>query len=103
MIPMMVKEAVVTKFSLLLTCNFVVDFTTLKKQLSAGKTLSLFKCQLHFKQYTKERVCFVIKLYKITSSNDITLVFLVNSRRECFIMAMRIVIRKHQKEPLLAN
>ena len=52
-----------------------------KKQLSVGKSLALFKCQLHFKQYIKtKRVCFRIKIYKLTSSNSITLNFSVNSR-----------------------
>ena len=33
---------------------------------------------------TKEHICFEIKLYKLTSSNGITLTFLVNSRKEMF-------------------
>ena len=53
-----------------------------KKQLSVGKSLALFKCQLHFKQYIKtKRVCFEIKLYKLTSSNGTTLNFLVSSTK----------------------
>ena len=56
-----------------------------KKQLSVGKSLLLFKCQLHFKQHIKtKRVCFGIKLYKLTSSNDTTLNFSVNSRKRMF-------------------
>ena len=56
-----------------------------KKQLSVGKSLVLFKCQLRFKQYIKtKRVCFGIKLYKLTSSNDTTLNFSVNSRKRMF-------------------
>ena len=56
-----------------------------KKQLSVGKSLALFKCQLHFKQYIKtKRVCFEIKLYKLTSSNGTTLNFLVSSTKRMF-------------------
>ena len=56
-----------------------------KKQLSVSKSLALFRCQLHFKQYIKaKRVCFVIKPYKLISSNGITLIFLVNSRNGMF-------------------
>ena len=56
-----------------------------KKQLSVGKSLALFKCQLHFKQYMKtKRVCFGIELYKRISSNAITLHFSVNSRKMMF-------------------
>ena len=56
-----------------------------KKQLSVGKSLVLFKCQLHFKQYIKtKRVCFGIKLYKLTLSNGIILVFSLNSRKRMF-------------------
>ena len=56
-----------------------------KKQLSSGKPLVLFKYQLHFKQYIKtKRVCFGIKLYKLTSSNGTTLNFSVNSRKRMF-------------------
>ena len=56
-----------------------------KKQLNVGKSLALLKCQLHFKQYIKtKRVCFGIKLYKLTSSNDTTLNFSVNSRKRMF-------------------
>ena len=52
-----------------------------KKQLSVGKSLELFKCQLHFKQYIKTKiVSFGIKIYKLTSSDSITLNFSVNSR-----------------------
>ena len=57
-------------------CHQVCFFTYLKlcrklfypkKQLSVGKSLELFKCQFHFKQYIKtKRVCFGIKLYKLT-------------------------------------
>ena len=40
-----------------------------KKQLSVGKSLALFKCQLHFKQYiATKREGFGIKLYKLASS-----------------------------------
>ena len=56
-----------------------------EKQLSVGKSLALFKCQLHFKQYMKtKRVCFGIELYKRISSNAIALNFSVNSRRMMF-------------------
>ena len=56
-----------------------------KKQLSVGKSLVLFNCQLHFKQYIKtKRVYFGIKLYKLTSSNSITLNFSVNSMKRMF-------------------
>ena len=75
-------------------CHQVCLFTDMKlccklyypqKQLSVGKSLMLFKCQLHFKQYIKTRkACFEIKLYKLTSSNSITLIFSVNSRRRMF-------------------
>ena len=54
-----------------------------KKQLSVGKSLVLFNCQLHFKQYIKTK-CLGIKLYKLTSSNGTTLNFLVNSRKRMF-------------------
>ena len=57
-----------------------------KKQLSVGKSLVLFKCQLHFKQYIKtKRVCFRIKLYQLSSSNGTTLNFSVNSRKRMFL------------------
>ena len=57
-----------------------------KKHLSVGKSLVLFKCQLHFKQYIKtKRVCFGIKLYQLTSSNGTTLNFSVNSRKIMFL------------------
>ena len=56
-----------------------------KKQLSVGKSLALFKCQLHFKQYIKtKRVCFGMKLYRLTSSNGITLNFSVSRRKRMF-------------------
>ena len=56
-----------------------------KKQLSVGKSLALFKCQLHFKQYIKtKRECFGIKLDKLTSSNGTTLNVSVNSRKRMF-------------------
>ena len=57
-----------------------------KNQLSVGKSLELFKSQLHFKQCIKtERVCFGIKLYKLTSSNGITLNVLVIYRKWFFL------------------
>ena len=66
-------------------CHHVCLFTYIKlccklyypkNQLSVGKSLVLFKCQFHFKQYIKrKRVCFRIKLYKLTSSNGKTLFF----------------------------
>ena len=56
-----------------------------QKQLSVGKSLALFKCQLHFKQFVKtKRVCFEIKLYMLTSSNGTTLNVSVNSRKRMF-------------------
>ena len=33
---------------------------------------------------TKESVCFEVKPYKLTSSNGITLIFLVNNKKEMF-------------------
>ena len=70
-----------------------------KKQLSVGKTLVLFKCQLHFKQYIKtKRVCFGKKIYKLTSSNGETLNFFqLTAEKGCSIMGMKIVICQHQK------
>ena len=57
-----------------------------KKQLSVGKSLVLFKCQLHFRQYIKtKRVFFRIKLYQLSSSNGTTLNFSVNSRKRMFL------------------
>ena len=63
---MIAKEAVVTKF-------FVIDMRLCrknyypKKHLSVGKSLSLSKCQPHFKQYIKtKKACIGIKLYKLT-------------------------------------
>ena len=56
-----------------------------EKQMSVGKSLALFKCQLHFKQYIKtKRVCFEIKLYMLTSSYGTTLDFSINSRKRMF-------------------
>ena len=84
MIPMMGKEAVVTKFTFLYM-KLCHKLYYPKKQLSVGKSFALLKCQLHFKQYIKtKRVCFEIKLYKLTSSNGTTLIFSVNSRKRMF-------------------
>ena len=81
MIPMMGKEAVVTKFTFLYM-KLCHKLYYPKKQLSVGKSFALLKCQLHFKQYIKtKRVCFEIKLYKLTSSNGTTLNFLVSSTK----------------------
>ena len=56
-----------------------------KKKMSVDKSLALFKCQLYFKQYIKtKRVCFGIKLYKLTSSNSTRLTSSVNSRKRIF-------------------
>lgn len=75
-----------------------------KKQLRVGKSLALFKFQLHFKPYIKaKRVCFPIKLYRLTSSTSIALNFSVKAGKGCSIIAMRIVICQHQKEPLFPN
>ena len=53
-----------------------------ERYLSVGKSLALFKCQQHFKEYIKrKRVCFGIKLDKLTSSNGITLKFSFNSKK----------------------
>ena len=52
-----------------------------KEHFSVGKSLVLFKCQQHF---NKEYICFEMKLYKLTSSSCITLIFLVNSRKGMF-------------------
>ena len=84
MIPMMAKEAVVTKCSLLLLWTLPKPSCP-KKQLIVGKSLALFKCQLDFIQYIKiKRVCFGIKLNNLTSSSCITLFFSVNSRKRMF-------------------
>ena len=84
MIPMMGKEAVVTKFTFLYM-KLCHKLYYPKKQLSVGKSFALLKCQLHFKQYIKtKRVCFGIKRYKLTSSNGTTLSFSVNSRKRMF-------------------
>ena len=90
MIPMMGKEAVVTKFTFLYM-KLCHKLYYPKKQLSVGKSFALLKCQLHFKQYIKtKRACFEIKLYKLTSSNGTTLIFSVNSRKRMFQMGVRI-------------
>ena len=53
--------------------------------MTLDKSLALFKCQLHFKQYIKtKRECFGIKLDKLTSSNGTTLNVSVNSRKRIF-------------------
>ena len=75
-------------------CHQVCPFTNMKSccklsypknQLSVGKALALFRCQLHFKRYIKtKRVCFGVELCKLTSSNDITLNLTVNSRNRMF-------------------
>ena len=84
MIPMMGKEAVVIKFTFL-HMELCHKLYYPKKQLSVGKSFVLLKCQLHLKQYIKtKRVCFEIKLYKLTSSNGITEIFSVNSRERMF-------------------
>ena len=46
---------------------------------------------------TKEYTCFEIKLYKLTSSSGITLIFLVKAGKGYFIMAMTIT----RKNPFL--
>ena len=76
-----------------------------QKQLSVGKSLVLFKDQLHFKQYIKtKRVCFGIKLYMLTSSNGTTLNFSVKSRKRMFHNGqIRIVICQHQTVPLFTK
>ena len=72
-IPMIKEEVLVCLFTDMKHC---CKLYYPKKQLSVGKTLVLFKCQLHFKQYIKtKRVCFGKKLYKLTSSNGQTLNF----------------------------
>ena len=84
MIPMMGKVAVVIKFTFL-HMELCHKLYYPKKQLSVGKSFALLKCQLHLKQYIKtKRVCFEIKLYKLTSSNGITEIFSVNSRERMF-------------------
>ena len=78
LIPMMGKEAVVTKFTDVKLCR---KLYYPKKELSFGKSLALLKCQFHFKQYMKiKRVYFGIKLYKLTSSNGTSF----NSRKRMF-------------------
>ena len=66
--------------------KFCHKFYYPKRQLSVGKSFALFKLHyLHLKQYTKpERVCFGIKVYRVTSSNSITLNFSVNNRKRKF-------------------
>ena len=55
------------------------------KQLSVDESLMLFKGRLHFKQYIKtKRARFSKKLYELTSSDGITLDFLVYCGREMF-------------------
>ena len=50
----------------------------LDKQLSVDKSLVLFKGRLHFKQYIKtKRSRFGTKLYKLRTSNGITLDLIV--------------------------
>ena len=75
-------------------CHQICLFTDVKlchklyypeKLSSVGKSLVLFKCQLHFKQYIKtKRVCFGIKTYKLTSPNGTILHFSVNIRKNMF-------------------
>ena len=57
-----------------------------KKQLSVGKSLALFKCQLHFKQYiTTKREGFRINFINLHHHMlYITLNFSVNSRKRMF-------------------
>ena len=48
------------------------------KHLSVDESLVLYKGRLHFKQYIRmKRASFRIKLYELTTSNGITLDFLV--------------------------
>ena len=55
------------------------------KQLSVDESLGLFKGRFHFKQYMNtERARFDIKLYELTSSEEITLDFLVYCGRGMF-------------------
>ena len=85
MIPLIGKEAVANKFAFFAGMKLCHKLYYPEKQLSVGKSLALFKCQLHFKQYMKtKRVCFGIELYKRISSNAIALHFSVNSRRMMF-------------------
>ena len=76
-----------------------------KKQLIVSKSLVLFKCQFHFKQYIKEkRVCFEKRPYKLTSSNGTTLNFSVNSRKRMFQNGNENSdMSAHQKEPFSPN
>ena len=73
-----------------------------KKQLSVGKWLVLFKCQLHFKQYIKtKQICFGIKFYKLTSFKRLNINFF--SSMWCSIMGVRKLMCQHQKEPLFTK
>lgn len=76
------------------SCHQVYPFTDIKlclklyypkKQFSVGRSLALFKYQLHLKRYIKsKRLCFGIKLNKPTSRNSIRLIFLVKIRKKMF-------------------
>ena len=73
-----------------------------KKQLSVGKLLVLFNCQLHFEQHIKtKRLCLGIKLSKLTSSNGTTINFLVYSRKRMFHNGDEN--SEHQKERLFTK
>ena len=62
----------------------------------------LFKCQLHFEQHIKtKRLCFGIKLSKLTSSNGTTINFLVYSRKRMFHNGDEN--SEHQKERLFTK
>ena len=75
-----------------------------KRKLSVGKSPALFECQLHYKQYTKtKRVCFGMKIFQLTSSNNITSNFQLTAGKVYSIKAMKNVICQHQKEPLFAK
>ena len=69
------------------------------KQLSVDKSRVLFKGCLHFKQYIKTKMArFGIKFYELTSSDGITLDFIVFVAEECFTITTNIVICPQQRE-----
>ena len=84
-IPMMGEETVVTKFAFLLIWNFVINFTILKSSWVLANHLCYLNVNFISSSIWKQkRVCFGIKLYKLTSSNSTTLNISVNSRKRIF-------------------
>ena len=65
-------------------CERVYTYTP-GQNVSFDESLVLFKVRLHFKQYIRtKRALFGIKLYEITTADNITLGFLVYCGREIF-------------------